>query len=105
MTTSLMSGFPSRETWTQPPASVGAVPSEESVDVWRCQVEDHMLTIALGSAGSVGAVWLFVSFSIGTERAIEWTLYPAVELVPPPWLPGSVPGRKLTRSKIMPRST
>ncbi len=64
-----------------------------------------MLTTAFGSAVSVGAEPLAVSLPIGTESAIEWTLYPAVEFVPPPLLPGSVPGRKLTRSKIMPRST
>ncbi len=74
MTTSLMSGLPRRETWTHAPASVGGAPVEESVDVWRRQVDDHMLTMAFGSAGSVGAVWLAVSFSMGTDRAIEWTL-------------------------------
>ncbi len=39
----------------------------ESVVVARRQVEDHMLTMALGSAGSVGTLWLAVRFWIGTE--------------------------------------
>src|SRR3954470_7435859 len=104
MTTSFTRGLPSRETCTQPPETVGAPPVSDRVVVFNRQVEDHMLTMALGSDVSVGALWFAVRFWIGTERAIECTLYPAGVLTPPPWPPGSVPGRKLIRSKIMPRS-
>ncbi len=105
MTTSLISGFPRRETWTQSPESAGGAPVPESVELRSRHVEDQRLTIALGSAASVGAVWFAVRFWIGTDSAIECTLKPAVSFFPPPWSPTSVPGRKWIRSKTIPRST
>src|SRR5262249_22725733 len=105
MTTSLTSGTPRRDTWTYGPETVGLAPEVWYMRVWGTHVSDQTPTIELGSDAFVGNCPFFVTRARGICIPIVWVLKPATPLMPPPWLPGRTPERKLSRSPSQPRST
>src|SRR5579872_3967342 len=88
MTTSLMSGFPSRDTWIHGPACTGRVAAlgvdageGSRVAAWR-YADVHTPMVASDAAGLAGVRCRWVSVLIGTCRAMEWTFSALVALIP-----------------------
>src|SRR6186997_3568489 len=75
ITTSLTSGWPSRETCTKLLLYFSWPPPRLVIE-GRLAVDQTPIT-AFGSVADDGRARLAVSIEIGTSMAIEWTLYPA----------------------------
>src|SRR5690242_54652 len=86
-TTSLTSGLPRRETWTQFPTLV-SVPLSCKTRVLRRYDVVHPPMTAFGSVAALGIAPLAVTLLKGSWSAIVFTFIPERSSTPPPLLPG-----------------